>query len=307
MPAPTDGQLRFDDRVVLVTGGGQGLGRCHALLLAARGAKVVIGDYGVSLGGDGSSSKPADAVVEEIRAAGGAAAACFASVNEPEGAAAMVQTAIDAFGKLDAVVNNAGIVRNTWMEDLTDDEFRALFDNHTRGTFLVTKAAWPHLVASDAGRVVNTISESMLGQVPKSISYATAKGGLFGFTRSLALDGMRHGVRVNAIAPRGITRAHDPAVLSAVMDRPPEDFQAEFFSAMKPELVSPAVVYLAHESCTLDGRVLVAGAGQVKELVVVETQGIYEADLTLEHVAAGIDTIIDREGAEPMDVGIPLA
>jgi NAD(P)-dependent dehydrogenase (short-subunit alcohol dehydrogenase family) len=263
----------------------------------------VIGDYGVSLGGDGSSSKPAEAVVEEIEAAGGDAMACFASVSEPEGAAAMVQTAIDAYGRLDAVVNNAGIVRNTWMEDLTDEELGALLDNHARGTFLVTKAAWPHLLASDAGRVVNTISESMLGQVPKSISYATAKGALFGFTRSLALDGMRHGVHVNAIAPRGITRAHDPAVMSAVMDLPAEAFEAEFFTAMKPELVSPAVVYLAHESCTLDGRVLVAGAGQVKELAMVETQGIYEPDLTLEDVAAGIGTILDRDGAEVMEVG----
>src|SRR5262249_56960307 len=113
-------------------------------------------------------------------------------------------------GRLDALVNNAGIVRNTWMDDLTDEEYTELWNNHARGHFLVAKAAWPHLVASGQGRVVNTISESMLGQVPKSISYAMAKGAIFGFTRSLALDGMRSGVHVNAIAPRAITRAFHP-------------------------------------------------------------------------------------------------
>jgi NAD(P)-dependent dehydrogenase (short-subunit alcohol dehydrogenase family) len=298
-------QLRFDGRVAVVTGAGRGLGRHHALLLAERGAKVVIADYGVSLQGAGSSSAPADEVADEIRAAGGEAVAVFASVSDPAGAAAMVQAAVDTWGHLDVVVNNAGIVDHAWMDELTQEQLMRLLENHALGHFLVTKAAWPHLLASGAGRVVNTISESMLGQVPKSISYATAKGAVFGFTRGVALDGMRHGIRVNAVAPRGITRAHDPELLASVMEMPKEAFKAEFFASMAPELVSPAVVYLAHESCTLDGEVLVAGAGQVRRLVVSETAGIERADLTPEDVAAEIDVICDPTGGHEMPAGVP--
>ena len=195
-------ELRFDGRAVVVTGGGGGLGRHYALLLAARGAGVVIADYGVSLEGEGTSSEPAESVAAEINAAGGAAVACYASVSNAAGAATMVEAALDSFGRLDAVVNNAGIVDHAWMDELDEAQVRRLLDNHAIGTFLVTKAAWPHLVASDAGRVVNTVSESMLGNTPKAISYAAAKGAVFGLTRGMALDGRRHGVHVNAVAPR---------------------------------------------------------------------------------------------------------
>ena len=261
-------ELRFDDRAVVVTGGGAGLGRHYALLLAARGAGVVIADYGVSLQGEGTSPGPAESVAAEITAAGGSAVACYASVSDPAGATSMVEAALDTFGRLDAVVNNAGIVDHAWMDELDEAQVRRLLDNHAIGTFLVTKAAWPHLVASDAGRVVNTVSESMLGNTPKAISYAAAKGAVFGLTRGMALDGRRHGVHVNAIAPAVTTRAHDPKVLASVFEQPEESFAREFFTAMRPELVAPVVAYLAHQTCTLDGEVLVAGAGQVRRLVV---------------------------------------
>jgi NAD(P)-dependent dehydrogenase (short-subunit alcohol dehydrogenase family) len=296
-------QLRFDDRAVVVTGGGAGLGRQYALLLAARGASVVVADYGVSLQGEGTSSAPAESVAAEIAAAGGAAVACYASVSDPVGATSMVEAALDTFGRLDAVVNNAGIVDHAWMDALDEDQVRRLLDNHAIGTFLVTKAAWPHLVASGAGRVVNTVSESMLGTTPKAISYAAAKGAVFGLTRGMALDGQRHGVRVNAVAPRGTTRAHDPKVLASVFEQPEASFAEEFFSAMRPELVAPVVAYLAHDRCRLDGEVLVAGAGQVRRLVVGESAGIVVPELTPEDVAGQLAAILDVSVTEPMPVG----
>ena len=296
-------ELRFDGRAVVVTGGGAGLGRHYALLLAARGAGVVIADYGVSLEGEGTSSEPAESVAAEINAAGGAAVACYASVSNAAGAATMVEAALDSFGRLDAVVNNAGIVDHAWMDELDEAQVRRLLDNHAIGTFLVTKAAWPHLVASDAGRVVNTVSESMLGNTPKAISYAAAKGAVFGLTRGMALDGRRHGVHVNAVAPRGTTRAHDRKVLAAVFEQPEESFAAEFFTAMRPELVAPVVAYLAHSRCVLDGEVLVAGSGQVRRLVVAETAGIVVPELTPEAVAGQLNAILDTTDTEPMPVG----
>lgn len=296
-------EVRFDGRAVVVTGAGTGLGRHYALLLAARGAGVVIADFGVSLQGAGTSSGPAESVAAEITAIGGAAVACYASVSEPAGATSMVEAALDTFGRLDAVVNNAGIVDHAWMDDLDEEQVRRLLDNHAIGTFLVTKAAWPHLVASDAGRVVNTVSESMLGNTPKAISYAAAKGAVFGLTRAMALDGRRHGVHVNAVAPRGTTRAHAPEILASVFEQPADSFAREFFTAMRPELVAPVVAYLAHQSCTLDGEVLVAGAGQVRRLVVGETQGIVVPELTPEDVAMQLDAILDSTGTEPMPVG----
>jgi NAD(P)-dependent dehydrogenase (short-subunit alcohol dehydrogenase family) len=298
--------MRFDGRVALVTGAGRGLGRHHALLLAQRGARVVVADYGVDMRGGRPSSAPAEAVAGEIRAAGGEAVAVFASVSDPDGAAAMVQAALDTWGRLDIVVNNAGIFGQAWMDDLTQEQLVRLFENHALGTFLVTKAAWRHLVASGTGRVVNTISESMLGQVPRSISYATAKGAVFGFTRCVALDGLRHGIGVNAIAPRGLTRANSPESMSAGTGLPAERFQSDFFKAMAPHLVSPAVAYLAHESCSLHGEVLVVGSGQVRRMVVTETAGIERANLTPEDVAADIDLICDASsGGVEMRVGAP--
>ena len=195
-------ELRFDGRSVIVTGGGRGFGREHSLLLASRGAKVVVADYGVELDGSGSSPEPAERVVKEIESAGGEAVACFASVAEEAGAAQIVQTALDAFGHLDVVVNNAGICDHYWFDDLTAENFRRLTDHHFLGTVYVCQAAWPHLQKVDHPCIVNTSSEAILGNVPKAVAYSAAKGAVFAFTRALALDGRRLGIRVNAIAPR---------------------------------------------------------------------------------------------------------
>ena len=298
-------QLRFDGRVAIVTGAGRGVGRAHARLLAARGAQVVVADLGGQLDGTGSSSAPADEVVKEIQAAGGTAVSCFASVASEEGAATIVGTALEAFGQLDVVVNNAGISEPDWFDDLTADRFRRMVDVHYMGTVNVTKAAWPHLRDSGSGRIVNTCSEAAFGMVPKNTSYGGAKGGVFGFTRSLALDASRHGILVNAVAPRANTRLSDPKVLSHVYDVP-EDAFAEVMDSFVPDLVAPAAAYLAHASCHLNGEVLVAGGGQVLRMAIVQTRGITSPALTIEELATGIDTVMDTTDATVMEAEVRM-
>ena len=297
-------ELRFDGRTVIVTGAGRGVGRSHALLFAKRGARVVVADIGSELDGAGSSSGPADDVVAEIKAAGGEAVAAFASVAEETGAATIIETAMASFGRIDVVVNNAGIAAPMdWIENLTSADYRRMVEVHHLGTVYVTKAAWPHMMAAGYGRVVNTTSEGVLGMVPKNSSYASAKGAVLGFTRAVALDGLRHGIHVNAVVPRAQTRMSSAEVLAHVYDSPPEAFGASMpqFAA---ELVSPAAVYLAHESCTLAGELLIAGGGQVMRLALSETVGITSDDLTPEAVAERIDEILDTTSATVMAVGV---
>lgn len=295
-------ELRFDGRSVIVTGGGRGFGRCHALLLASRGARVVVADYGVNLDGTGSSPDPAQQVVKEIEAAGGEAVACFASVAEEAGAASIVQTALDTFGRVDVVVNNAGTADPDWFDDQNADRFRRMADHHYFGTVYVSKAAWPHLQSSH-GCIVNTSSEAILGNVPKCSPYSGAKGAVFAFTRALALDGRRHGIRVNAVAPRGNTRMSAPEVLSIFFDQPKENFENEFYERMRPEYVSPAVAFLAHESCQLTGETLICGGLQAMRIAVIETTGITtDEPITPEDIARNLDALMDTNGAKVMGI-----
>ncbi len=296
-------ELRFDGRSVVVTGGGRGFGRSHALLLASRGARVVVADYGVDLDGSGSSAEPAEQVAKEIAAAGGEAVACFANVADEDDATSIVQTALDAFGGLDVLVNNAGIWDGHWFEDLTIANFRKMLDYHFLGTVNLTRAAWPHLVAAEHGRVVSTTSEAIVGNTPKTVEYSAAKGAVFAFTRALALDAQRSGVRVNAIAPRGNTRMSALPILSYVFDQP-EEYWTGMFDQWLPEYVSPAVAFLAHESCQLNGEVLVSGGLQVRRLALIETTGITSpAPITPEFIAANIDSVLDATGATVMGLG----
>jgi NAD(P)-dependent dehydrogenase (short-subunit alcohol dehydrogenase family) len=295
-------ELRFDGRSVIVTGAGRGVGRCHALLFAARGAKVVVADLGGALDGSGSSSGPAEEVAGEIRSAGGEAVACHASVADEVGAGAIVQAALDAFGRIDVVVNNAGIAEPDLFEDLPLEGFRRMVDVHYLGTVQVTSAAWPHLAAAGDGRVVNTCSEAVLGFVPKSTSYAGAKGGVLGFTRALALEAPRHGIRVNAVMPRAQTRLSGPPVMAKTYDIPEEMLPADMLAQFAPELVSPAVVFLAHDSCPLNGEVLISGGGQVMRMAFVVNEGITSEKMTPEDVAAGLDALLDLTGANEVKV-----
>ena len=296
-------ELRFDGRSVIVTGGGRGFGRCHALLLASRGARVVVADYGVNLDGTGSSREAAEQVVKEIEAIGGEAVACFASVADEEGAASIVATALDAFGRLDVVVNNAGTSDPDWFDDTDLERFRRMTAHQYFGTVHVCKAAWPHLKAAEHGCIVNTTSEAITGFVPKCASYSGAKGGVFAFTRALALDGRRYGIRVNAIAPRGNTRMSAPEAMAKFYDQPAENFTGEFFERMRPEYVSPAVAFLAHESCQLNGEVLISGGLQVMRLALIETTGITTSEtITPEDIAANLDAVLDTTDAKVVGI-----
>jgi NAD(P)-dependent dehydrogenase (short-subunit alcohol dehydrogenase family) len=287
-------ELRFDDRVVIVTGAGRGVGRAHALLLASKGARVVVADNGGELGGGGASDMPADEVAREIADAGGQAVACHASVAEERGARSIVDIAIDAYGRVDAVINNAGIHDPGLFEDLTVDQFRRMLDVHYLGTLFVTRAAWSHLIASSSGRVVNTVSEAMLGGIPELSSYGAAKGAVFGLTRNLATEGTKYGICANAISPRAFTRlsaAHSHKVAEAMSMT--KDVMDQINASMPPDLCSPAAAFLAHASCRLNGEVLQAGMGGVARIAVVSSRGFFKEGITAEDVADNLDAIMD--------------
>jgi NAD(P)-dependent dehydrogenase (short-subunit alcohol dehydrogenase family) len=286
---------------VIVTGAGRGIGRCHALSLAARGAQVVVADLGGQLDGSGSSQEPAETVVKEIEAAGGKAVACYGSVAEEAGAASIVQTALDAFGRLDVLVNNAGIADPDWFEDLSLERFRRMVEVHYLGTVNVTKAAYPHLISGGYGRIVNTCSEGAFGAVPKCTSYGSAKGGVYGFTRTLAQDSIRHGILVNAVVPRASTRLSAPSVVAFTYDVPEENLKGSM-DQFAPEWVSPAAVFLAHESCALNGELIVCGGGQAFRIAAVQTTGISHENMTPEVVAENLDAVMDMKDAQVLEL-----
>lgn len=291
-------QLRFDGEVALVTGAGGGLGREHALLLAERGAAVVVNDLGSpTMGGQEHDDRPAQRVVDEIRAAGGRAVANSDSVASRRGGAAMVSQAIETYGRLDIVINNAGIIRNRTFLNLGVDELEPVLDVHLKGAFFVTQPAYEHMKAAKYGRIVNTSSGSGLFGSFGQAAYATAKAGIMGLTKTLAIEGRRYGINVNAIAPGALTRMTgdvlgDDSAAAELFGLDGADLERQ----MGPHQVSPAVVYLAHRSCELTGETLSASGGRVGRAFVGVTPGIYDDDLDLETVASRIDEITDEAG-----------
>ncbi|GEE02530.1 short-chain dehydrogenase [Gordonia spumicola] len=275
--------LTFDGKVAIVTGAGRGLGAAHAEFLAARGAKVVVNDLGGSSQGTGASTAPAEEVVARIVAAGGTAVADFHSVSDdPE---AVVATAIEAFGRLDILVNNAGINQVHAFDDAPMDSIRKHMEVHFFGTAGMCAAAWPHLVRSGAGRIVNTSSPTLIG-FPKQTPYVAAKGAIFAFTRTLAFEAVDVGITVNAIAPTAATRMSDEADL-------PDEFKQFMRDNLPTSAISPVVAYLVHESCALNGEVLQAQGGEVQRLVLGFNKGFASADLTPEAIAEHLDEIVD--------------
>ena len=240
--------VRFEDKVVIVTGAGGGLGRAHALLFARHGARVVVNDLGGSTHGDGANASAADRVVAQIREEGGTAIASHVSVTEGD---KIVQQALDSFGRVDVLVNNAGILRDKSFHKMEDSDWQQVYQVHVEGAYKLTHAAWPHLREQNFGRVIFTSSTSgIYGNFGQS-NYAMAKLGLYGLTRTLALEGRRHNILVNAIAPTGGTRMTEGLM-------PPE-----VFGLLKPELVSPLVVYLGSEQCLDSGGLYEVGGGWV--------------------------------------------
>ncbi len=243
--------LRFDNRVAIVTGAGNGLGRAHALLLGAHGARVVVNDLGGAHTGGGKSSAAADKVVEEIRAAGGEAVASYDSVED---GARIVQSALDAFKRVDIVVNNAGILRDTSFPKMTDQDWDLIYRVHVLGSFRVTHAAWPHMRDAGYGRVVMTASAAGIYGNFGQANYSMAKLGLHGFAQTLAIEGAKRGIRVNTIAPIAGSRMTETIL-------PPD-----LVAALKPEFVSPVVAWLCHESCDENGSLFEVGGGYVGKL-----------------------------------------
>ncbi|MEO7836711.1 MAG: SDR family oxidoreductase [Acidimicrobiales bacterium] len=276
-------ELGFDGKVAIITGGGGGLGRSHALDLAKRGALVVVNDLGGATDGTGGSHTAAQIVVDEITAAGGEAVANYDTVATPEGGQAIVQTAVDAFGRVDIIVNNAGILRDTSFKNMTPDQLNPVLDVHLRGAFHVTQPAWQLMRDQGYGRIVNTSSGAGIFGNFGQTNYGAAKMGLVGFTRVLAVEGARNNIRANAIAPVARTRMT-------------EELLGTLAEALAPELVTPIVTYLAHESCTVTGEVYSVGGGRVARVFIGVTPGYTNAELTAEDVADNIDRIRAEEG-----------
>ncbi|HEY3735474.1 MAG TPA: SDR family NAD(P)-dependent oxidoreductase [Streptosporangiaceae bacterium] len=277
--------LRFDGQVALVTGAGRGIGRGHALELARRGARLVVNDPGGSLDGTaGGGDDPALAVAEEIIAAGGDAVANHDTVTTPAGGAAMVEQALQAFGQLDIVVNNAGILRDKSFGNLTPALVDPVLDVHLRGAFHVLIPAWRQMKRRGYGRVVNTTSGTGLFGHYGQANYGAAKAGLVGLTRVLAAEGRKIGINVNAIAPAAATRMN----AGLLGDRA---------ALLSPDSIAPVVAFLAHRDCTLSGQILSAGGGHVSAVLVSVTRGITDLELTAETVRDRLGEIFAPDGS----------
>ena len=287
-------ELGFEGKVVIITGAGGGLGREHALEFARRGARVVVNDLGGSMDGTGDGSKsPAEEVVAEIEAIGGEAVANGDSVASKEGGEAIVQTAIDAFGQIDIVVNNAGILRDKSFHNMTEEMMTLVLDVHLRGAMYVTQPAWIHMREQGSGAIINTSSSSgLLGNFGQA-NYGAAKMGLVGFTRVLAQEGAKYNIRANAIAPVAKTRMTEE-LLGAMSEQ------------LDPRLVTPVVVYLAHEDCETSGCVYSAAGGTIAKYFIGLTEGTARGqEITVESVRDDWDAINNEEGyivpASPAD------
>ena len=271
-------ELKFDGRVAVITGAGRGLGRAYALLLASKGARVVVNDPGGSLKGDGLDLDPAEEVVRQIKAARGEAVACTESVATPEGGRAIIQAALDHYGRIDILIHNAGNVRPALLSEMTYHDFDAVVDVHLRGAFHVVRPAFPLMCKAGYGRIVLTSSIGGLYGNQQQINYAVSKSGLIGLSNVAALEGAAVGVKCNLIIPAAVTRMAEGIDISA-------------YPPMGPELVAPAVGWLAHESCSITGEMLVAIAGRVAKAYIAETPGVYRPSWTIEQIAEQIDAI----------------
>ena len=266
-------ELRFDDRVAVITGAGRGLGRAYSLLLASRGAKVVVNDNGVSRHGEGGHAEPAHQVVNEICQAGGQAVAVTDSIATPEGAQSIIDAAIKQYGRLDILIHSAGINRAMPLRDMTWEQFSATLGVHLHGAFHLVHAAMPIMCDGGYGRMVMTSSIAGLYSQRNLAAYASSKAALIGLSHTIAHEGAPYGVTCNAIIPSALTRLSEGRDTSS------------FPGTMTPDTVAPAIAWLVHENCKATGEIYVMLAGRIAKAFVTETVGVFREHWTIEQVA----------------------
>ena len=284
--------LGYDGKVAIITGAGGGLGRQHALLMASRGALVVVNDLGGAVDGSGSDKGAAQKVVDEIISLGGEAVADTNSVSTPEGGEAIVAGAVKAFGRVDIVINNAGILRDKSFHNMDPSLMNPVFDVHLKGAFHVTQPAFVLMREQGYGRIVSTSSAAGIFGNFGQTNYGAAKMGLVGFTRVLAVEGAKYNIKANAIAPLALTRMTESLFSGAMAEK------------VQPGLISPIVAYLAHDECPVSGEVYSVGGGRVARVFIAETEGYHNPNLTMEDVRDNFTQIRNEEGYKvPANIG----
>jgi len=281
--------MRFDGRVAVITGAGRGLGRSYALLLAAKGAKVVVNDPGGTTTGFPLDVGVAQQVVDEIRAAGGEAIANTDTVATLEGGHAIVQSALDTWGRIDILIHNAGNVRYGSIREISYEDFRSVVDVHLMGAFHMVKAAHPVMCDAGYGRIILTSSIGGIYGNKRCVNYGMSKSGMIGLSNIAAIEGEEFNVKSNIILPSAVTRMAEGIDISQ-------------YPPMEPELVAPAVAWLAHEDCPVSGEMIAAIGGRIARAYIAETRGVYRPQWTIAEVAAASDAIRDKDGS--LDFGL---
>lgn len=273
-------QRRFDGRVAVITGSGRGLGNAYARLLASLGARVVINDNGSSLDGSGNDTSVAQQAVDAIKAAGGEAVACTESVTTPEGGKAIVEAALDTWGRVDVVIHNAGNSVRAMLDEMTYDQFRSVIDVHLLGGYHVAQPAYKAMRTAGYGRVVLTGSIGGLYTMAGSGAYGVAKSAMMGLCNMIAIEGADRNIKANIILPGAVTRMSEGIDISQ-------------FPPMEPEKVAPMVGYLAHEDCAVTAEIYAAVAGRMARAYVTETRGAWKPEWSIDDIADNLSAIRD--------------